>query len=60
MDDIFRFLYPDDMKDKHIYDIIKPFEVIANKILIEYRKFRLWLVDELKNRKKSFDETESL
>jgi|694.fasta_scaffold118204_2 Ca2+-binding EF-hand superfamily protein len=48
MDDIFRFHYPEDLKEKHIYDILKPFEVVSNKILIEYKKFREWLVLELK------------
>lgn len=49
MDDLFRVLYPEEMKDKHIYDILKQFEVISNKILVEYNKFRTWLVLELKN-----------
>ena len=55
MDDIFRFHYPEELKEKHIYDILKPFEVIANKILIEYKKFREWLVLELKGSQRSFD-----
>lgn len=52
MDDLFRFIYPEEMKYKHIYQILKPFEVIANKILIEYRKFRTWLIEELKSHNK--------
>ena len=55
MDDIFRYLYPEEFKDKHMYEITKPFEVISNKILIDYGKFRQWLVLELRNSTKGFD-----
>lgn len=55
MDDIFRHFYPEEFKEKHLFEILKPFEVISNKILIEYGKFRQWLVLELKNTQLSFD-----
>ena len=55
MDDIFRHFYPDEFKDKHVFEFVKPFEVISNKILIEYSKMRSWLVLELKKTQKGFD-----
>ena len=55
MDDIFRHFYPAQFKEKHLFEILKPFEVISNKILIEYGKYRTWLILELNKTSKLFD-----
>lgn len=55
LDDLFRYYYPDEFKDKHMFEIVKPFEIISNKILVEYGKFRKWLVMELKKTQSEHD-----
>jgi len=55
MDDIFRHFYPVEFKDRHVFEFIKPFEIISNKILIDYNKMRKWLVLELKKTQKEYD-----
>jgi len=51
IDDLFRFLYPEEFKDKTMFGIVRPFEISSNRILIEYGKFRKWLLCELNLRK---------
>ena len=47
MDDIFRENYRKEMEDKHIFELIKDFRSISNKILVDYGKFRTWVYAKL-------------
>jgi hypothetical protein len=51
IDDLFRCLYPDEFRTMNMFEVIKPFEIPSNRILIEYGKFRQWLIFELSRRK---------
>lgn len=55
IDDMFRYHYPDEFKDKHLFEIVKPFEIASNKILVEYGKFRQWIVMELNKSQSAYD-----
>lgn len=55
MDDLFRYLFPEEFRDKQMFEIVKPFEIQSNRILIEYNKFRQWLMRELGIIKRQFD-----
>ena len=43
LDDIFRENYREKMEGKHMFDLIKDFRSITNKILIDYAKFKKWV-----------------
>ena len=47
MDDILKLHYPDHFKDKDLIPIISMFSSIQNKILIDYSKFRDWILKGL-------------
>ena len=39
LDDIIKVLFPDELKDKDLTEIIKPYQSIQNKILVDYKSF---------------------
>lgn len=52
LDDIFRENYREKMEGKHLFDLIKDFRSITNKILVDYGKFKKWLYSSLKKAKR--------
>ena len=47
LDDIIKNNYPKELEDKNIMQIINKFGSIQNKILIDYKAFKTWLISEL-------------
>ena len=47
LDDIIKNNYPKELEDKNIMQIINKFGSIQNKILIDYKAFKTWLITEL-------------
>ena len=43
MDDIFRENYAKEMENKNIFNLLKDFRSISNKILVDYGKFKKWI-----------------
>ena len=52
LDDIFRENYRQPMEGKHMFDLMKDFRSITNKILVDYNKFKKWVYSKLKFAKK--------
>ena len=53
LDDIFRENYHEKMDGKNMFGLIKEFRSITNKILVDYNKFKKWIISSLKAHKKS-------
>ena len=51
LDDILRISYKKELEGKNVKAIFRPYSSIQNKILIDYKKFRDYLVDKLKKLK---------
>lgn len=47
MDDILKLHYPEKLKDKNLMPIISLFSSIQNKILIDHKKMRDWILKGL-------------
>ena len=43
LDDILKIMYPKDLNDKDLKNIIQKFASIQNRILIDYKSFKTWL-----------------
>ena len=54
LDDILKILYKDELADKDLKPLIKPFCCISNKILVDYKKFRDYILQEFKELKQDF------
>lgn len=52
LDDIFRENYRQQMEGKHIFDLIRDFRSITNKILVDYGRFKKWVYSKLKRARK--------
>ena len=48
LDDIFRENYPKLMQNKHIFELLKDYRSVSNKILVDYGKFKTWIQLKLK------------
>ncbi len=48
LDDILKICYKKELTDKNLKEIFKPFASIQNRILIDYKKFRDYLLKALK------------
>ena len=55
LDDIFRENYREEMEGKHIFDLIKDFRSMSNKILVDYGKFKKWIFTIYRDAKKERD-----
>ena len=55
LDDIIKNNYPKELEDKNIMQIINKFGSIQNKILIDYKAFKIWLISELNKNKENKD-----
>ena len=53
LDDIIKNNYPKELEDKNIMQIINKFGSIQNKILIDYKAFKTWLISELNKTKEN-------
>ena len=47
LDDIFRESYRDQMEGKHIFELLKDFRCVTNKILVDYNKFKKWVYTKI-------------
>ena len=47
MDDILKEVYPEELKNKKLKHLFKPFESIQNPILMEYKAFRDFILSNL-------------
>lgn len=54
LDDILKIVYKNDLYNKDLMPIIKPYASIQNRILIDYKKFRDHIVTEIKKYNKNF------
>ena len=52
LDDIFKLIYPNQFGDKDLKKIFKNFESISNTILIDYKKLRDFIMEEMKKNNK--------
>ena len=52
LDDILKLCYKKELSDKNLKIIFKPYASIQNKILIDYKKFRDWLLKSVGEYKK--------
>lgn len=52
LDDILKISYKKELSDKNLKAIFKPYASIQNKILIDYKKFRDFLLERLNYYKK--------
>ena len=52
LDDIFRENYPKLMQNKHIFELLKDYRSVSNKILVDYGKFKTWIQLKLKEANK--------
>jgi Ca2+-binding EF-hand superfamily protein len=68
LDDILKIVCKEELKDKNLKAIFKPYQSIANKILIDYKKFRdhlitvikkLSQIDEEVDKRKKLDDLQS-
>jgi Ca2+-binding EF-hand superfamily protein len=48
LDDILKINYKKELTDKNLKEIFKPFASIQNRILIDYKKFRDFLLNKIK------------
>jgi Ca2+-binding EF-hand superfamily protein len=48
LDDIYKLNYPDELGDKDLKRLFRAFSSIQNTILIDYKRMRDFLVEELK------------
>lgn len=48
LDDILKIYYKKELTDKNLKEIFKPFASIQNRILIDYKKFRDFLLGKIK------------
>ena len=44
LDDILKLIYPKKLKNKDLIPVLTQFSSIQNKILIDYKKFRNWVL----------------
>ena len=51
LDDILKICYKKELEDKNLKYIFQPFSSIQNKILIDYKKFRDFLLDTIRRDK---------
>ena len=49
LDDILKIIYPKDLGDKNLKHILKPFCSSANKVLLDYKQFRKFIVENINN-----------
>ena len=47
MDDILKEVYPEELKNKKLKHLFKPFESIQNPILMDYKAFRDFILSNL-------------
>ena len=47
LDDILKLAYKKELEDKNLKEIFKPFASIQNRILIDYKKFRDFLLKKI-------------
>lgn len=50
LDDIFKMHYDQELKTKDLKTLFKPFASLQNRILIDYKKLRDFLVQKLKDK----------
>ena len=51
LDDILKICYKEELKDKNLKDIFRPFASIQNRILLDYKRFRDILLKRLNDHK---------
>ena len=47
LDDILKILYPNELQNKNLKPILKPFCSSANKVLLDYKHFRKFMVEQI-------------
>lgn len=47
LDDIFKMIFPLELKERDLMKLFKPFASIQNTILIDYKKFKKFIDSEL-------------
>lgn len=58
LDDILKICYKKDLLDKNLKNIFRPFASIQNKILIDYKKFRDFLLQAITEQRKKLEDRE--
>lgn len=53
LDDILKINYKNELTDKNLKEIFRPYASIQNRILIDYKKFRDYLLKSISDEKKA-------
>jgi Ca2+-binding EF-hand superfamily protein len=56
LDDILKILYPKQLGDKRLKPILRPFCSSANRVLIDYKKFKKFIENNLETTKELLDQ----